>query len=346
MEQERAIHSQITMPLASPGTTTPSTATASSSSSEKDAYAISDDALTSLRNSRNGRCRGTLPNRSTSNGSNKSGTGGGAGPVNINTNNNNALPSPHQQRASNRSSAGSLWSSLVKNGRRVYGSTASVASSITCTEFDDFNVSDHSLDMRHFGGVEEDEGDGQELVDAQPQIPQRQTSLTPAQHSFSLLSISDHSRQQQQQHLSLSSLGKIDEQPQSSTPELPPPPPPLDHPFRGSANTNNTVSTDLSPKQPGRKVSITDVSVRSSCTGISRTFSNGSSSSNHTKNNNPSSSKVDAQPSHPCRKQSNILTQQDGIIPEEGEEDTSEELKVKELQQQQSASLVEDPKQQ
>ena len=264
------------------------------------------------RNSHHSR-RGVLPQRTASGGSNNA--GGGSAPAVVVPRSSPALPTP--QRASNRGSANSLWSSLMHNGRRIYGSTASVASSITCTEFNEdysqelLNFSEHSLDIRHLH-AEEDELDAAN-VDSKPTIPQRQISVTAGQSS-GLLSTSDHTR--------LSGLTKIDEgqqqqqQQQEEEESLampPPPPPPMGGPFRASGNTTTTTSTDMSPKQPGRKTSITDASLRDSTCSRSSTASSTISTNNK-----------DSLPSYPSRKKSSKIVS-GGIILEEGEDEFGSE---------------------
>ena len=65
-----------------------------------------------------------------------------------------SIPPINSQQSLNRSSSHSLWSSIVKNGRRIYGSTVSVTSSITFADdltSQDLNMSEHSIDVRLFG---------------------------------------------------------------------------------------------------------------------------------------------------------------------------------------------------
>lgn len=292
---------------APPASTTVATATAtaettsSNNNSSNEAatsrdYAIADDALRSLRNSRHSR-RGVLPLRAGSNGSNKSG---------------GAAPAPG-------SWPNSPVGSLMKNVRRIYGSTrSSVSSSITCTEFNDdeysqdfLNFSDHSIDVNRVFAAE----------DAQPQIPQRHASVTAEQCS-NLLSFSEHTCS--------SNLGKIDEQDDLGVGDMPPPLPPGNPcSFHSSSNTtSSTVATDLCPKQPGRKTSISSVALplsprqpgrKASIASIASASTSTSTSSSHpsttvittdsnniTGNNNflGSTNSQDILPSHPSRKAS------------------------------------------
>jgi hypothetical protein len=195
-------------------------------------YQINDAALKSSRT-------GRLPGRHGSNNSNKSG-----GNVNVNVNNANAnsnantnttttlagnTSSHHPQdtsRFSQASSTSSSWRGWMGRVRRIHGSAASVASSITLTEFgsgvfsEDF--SEGSLDYHHLDTL-------QELptttTDYQPQLPQRHASVAAGQSS-SLLSTTSHSS---------------NPPPSSAASRVP---------------SSNLPSSDLSPRQPGRKLSI------------------------------------------------------------------------------------------
>lgn len=204
--------------------------TTSSGDSMMTNYQINDAALKSLRT-------GRLPGRAQnlSNNSNKSG-----GNNNNNSNHNNpplgrTSPTNHPQdmsRYSERSSTtSSSWRGWLGRSRRIHGSAASVASSITLTEFgsgvfsEDFEISERSLDIHQL--------DSQQrmplppVTDSQPQLPQRHASVTAGQSS-SLLSTTTS----------------------ASGPSVQPP-------SRGPPVILR--SSDLSPRQPDRKMSLPTV---------------------------------------------------------------------------------------
>ncbi|CAB9529824.1 expressed unknown protein [Seminavis robusta] len=257
-------------------------------------YQISDSALKSLRDSRHSIRRGGIPNRHHSGGSNNSkGATAAAAAAGSTTPPGGALDT---SRKSNRSSqSSSIWSNIMGRGRRIYGSVASVASSITLTEFDgnfseEFEISEGSLDIRQLNFVHDEE-----QVDSQPMLPQRQTSVTAGQSS-SLMSTSDLSKLSHH----VAKLGTQHEQQQEQQEQAPPP---------GSSR-----SSDLSPRQPGRKTSIKTLSSECPSAPTLEPNSNHTNKSNNHNNRQESSeapfgrsNSKDSVPQFPCRKKSSKL---------------------------------------